>query len=429
MLAVGPPGCGKTVIASQIIQAEPRWRVLFVVHRYELADQAYKTLLAMGVHVGIVMAQDEALHGSKRLDASARVQVASVQTLAHRREAEPLMIDLIVFDEAHRVMAKSYRTIANAHAEARVLGLTATPERTDGQGLGDFFGDMFVIAQPSKLQEAKYLASPRWFGARADIVAKLTDRLRGARVSSGDYCPDDLARAVDSKMLIGEVVSEALRIAPGVSKAVFAGSVRHSRQLAARFRQAGITSAHLDGETPSKERTAMLSALGGGEIEALCNYDVLAEGWDLPHLGAVVLARPFRSRTKYLQVIGRGMRWRQGPRPVVIDHGNNAPRFGLWPGDDLEWSLAGTPRRLGEPLWKQCQGCLERIPLAATVCTTCGFECPIDRVAREREEAEVRLEEATRAEYLAIRGRVVAMAKQKNAPPGWVDKVMARAVD
>ena len=144
---------------------------------------------------------------------------------------------------------------------------------------------------------------------------------------------------MNSKFLLGNVVSEAIRIAPGVSKAVFAGSVDHSRKLAAAFKRRGVVAVHLDAETSPKEREAMLIALGKGEIEAICNYDVLSEGWDLPDLGAVILARPFRSRTKYLQVVGRGMRWRRGPRPIVLDHGNNAPRFGLWPGDDVEWAV------------------------------------------------------------------------------------------
>jgi superfamily II DNA/RNA helicase len=283
---------------------------------------------------------------------------------------------------------------------------------------------MYIIARPSDLQRQQHLASPRWFGARADVVARLTERLRGAKVKDGDYAPRDLARAVDSRLLIGEVVSEAVRIALGVSKVVFAGGVEHSRQLAAKFNQHGIRAAHLDGETPAKEREDILAALAGGKLEAICNYDVLSEGWDLPSLGAVVLARPFRSRKKYLQVVGRGMRWRSGPRPIVIDHGNNAPRFGIWPGDDVEWSLVGTTPPAGDPLWKKCEGCLERIPLAATVCPECGHECPIERARKEREEADAKLEEATRAEYLALRGRVEAMAKRKAAPPGWVDSVM-----
>ena len=425
VLAVGPTGCGKTVIAAMLIESDERWRVLFVVHRYELADQAHRALTQIGIRCGIIMAQEESMHGSARSDPDARVQVASVQTLS-RREIQQ-NIDVLIIDEAHRVMADSYQKIATAHPEAMVLGLTATPERDDAKGLGDFFRDMYEIAKPSTLQQQRHLASPRWFGARADVIATLTERLRGARTSNGDFAPRDLARAVDSKMLLGEVVSEAIRIAPNVSKVVFAGSVNHSKELARKFNQAGIVAAHLDGMTPDKERETIIGDLANGRLEVICNYDVLSEGWDLPDLGCVVLARPFRSRKKYLQVVGRGMRWREGARPIVLDHGNNAPRFGVWPGDDIEWSLEEVKRTKGDPPWKQCQGCLEKIPLAATVCPECGHECPIERTRKEREETEAKLEEMTRAEYEALRGRVEAMAANKGASPAWVESVMESA--
>jgi DNA repair protein RadD len=422
VVAVGPTGCGKTHIATMLIAAERRWRVLFVVHRYELADQAWRSLTSNGITAGIVMAQEETLRGAHRVDPAARVQVASVQTLSRR--VGPEHVDLIIFDEAHRVMADSYQAVARAYPEAHVLGLTWTPERTDGKGLGEFFDEMHIIAQPSELHESRHLSDPRWFGAPAGYRAKLKERLRGMRVSGGDYMPADLERAVDNRYLMGNVVSETLRLAPDRSKVVFAGSVLHSQKLAAAFRRKGVKAVHLDGETPAAEREQMLVDLREGRLEMICNYDVLSEGWDLPDLGAVVLARPFRSLTRYLQCVGRGMRWRRGPRPIALDFGDNAPRFKLWPGDDVPWSIDGKERASREPLWKQCEGCQERIPLAATVCPECGHACPIERARREREEADAELQEATRAEYMATRGRVEAMAKKKGAPAGWVEKVM-----
>lgn len=423
VLAVGPTGCGKTVIASMLIALMAKWRVLFVVHRYELADQAYKALRASGIDAGIIMAQEERMHGSHRANPTARVQVASVQTLMHRPFDDE--VDLIIVDESHRVMAESYQAILRQHPRARVLGLTATPERADGKGLGDVFRHLFAIARPSELQRDGYLADPRWFGARADVVAQLAERLKGARVTNGDYAPGDLARAVDSQFLLGQVVSETLRIAPGVRKAVFAGSVAHSRKLAAAFKRRGVKAAHLDADVPPLEREKLLATFAKGDIEVICNFDVLSEGWDLPALGAVVLARPFRSRTRYLQVVGRGMRPRVGPRPIVIDHGNNAPRFGIWPGDNIEWALSDTRRACtGEPPWTMCDACLAKIPAASLTCPECGAECREAKARHEREEAEAQLEEATRAQYLALRARVEMVAIEKNAPPGWVDKVM-----
>ncbi len=127
------------------------------------------------------------------------------------------------------------------------------------------------------------------------------ERLRRVRVSGGDYLPGDLDRAVDNRYLMANVATETLRLAAGRSKVVFAGSVLHSQKLAAAFRRRGIKAVHLDGETPSVDRETMLDDLRDGRIEMICNYDVLSEGWDLPDLGCVVLARPFRSLTRYLR--------------------------------------------------------------------------------------------------------------------------------
>ena len=120
-----------------------------------------------------------------------------------------------------------------------MLGLTWTPERTDGQALDEFFGEMYAIAQPSELHASHYLSEPRWFGAPAGYRTKLRERLRRVRVSGGDYLPGDLERAVDNRYLMANVAAETLRLAAGRSKVVFAGSVLHSQKLAAAFRGFG----------------------------------------------------------------------------------------------------------------------------------------------------------------------------------------------
>lgn len=424
VLGVGPPGCGKTAIASMVLQAYNDLRAIFVVHRYELADQAFGALQSSGIEVGIMMGQEEALNGKRRVNPRARVQVASIQTLSRRRA--PFKADLLIFDEAHRVLAESYQTIVAAQPQARILGLTATAERGDGRGLGEFFDDLYEIAQPSELHAGSFLAEPRWFGAPPGYRAKLKERLRGVRSVGGDFAPTGLARALDSRYLVGRVVDETLRLAAGRSKVVFAGSVAHSNQLAAAFRARDVVAVHLGGDTAPDLREQMLIDLRSGKIEMICNYDVLSEGWDLPSLGCVVLARPFLSFTRYLQCVGRGMRWREGDRPLVLDFGDNAPRFGVWPGDDVGWTLNGRER--GVAPWKQCEGCQARIPVATARCPECGFECPKERDRRRAcEEADAKLEEATRMEYLNRRRRIEVVAEKYGAPSGWVDKIIQGA--
>jgi DNA repair protein RadD len=422
VVAVGPTGCGKTVIASMLIQQTELLRVLFVAHKYELIDQAHAQLAAHGVPAGVIMAQDERLHGGERVDPEARVQVASVQTVARR--GGPERVDLIVFDEAHHVMADSYQRIAEAYPEALVLGLTATPCRADGKGLGDFFRHMVTIAKPSELYASGYLAKPRVFVAPDDALVELRKRTKGAETARGDYTPKALERIVSSGLLVGHVVSEALRLAPKVPKVVFAGSVRHSRELVTRFRRRGVKAAHLDANTDPHERAQMIADLKSGAIELISNVGVLTEGWDLPALGAVVIARPTRSKTLLFQMVGRVQRPCKGRAPVVIDHGNCCLSLGVDPREDHPWSLdASLSAKAGEPVVKACGDCLAIIPGGCTECPECGALQP--KTARqEREEVEAKLVELERTRVAALRERVEKMAKEKNAPPGWVEKVM-----
>ncbi len=424
VLAVAPTGSGKTVIAAMLVGKVKRWRkVLWLAHRHELIDQAHATLTAMGLRAGVIMAQDEQLNGGDRSNPRARVQVASVQTIAAR--GVPDGVDLIVFDEAHRVMADSYQAIAESVGDAQILGLTATPCRMDGRGLGDFFESLLVMATPGDLHAKRYLAKPRTFSAGQETLSALA---KGLKKSAGEFSHSSMAKTMDRSILIGKVVSESIRIAPGVPKVVFACGVPHSRRLVEGFKAAGVSAAHIDGNTPPAERERVLAALRSGAVEVVSNVDVLSEGWDLPSLGAVVLARPTNSLARYLQMVGRVQRYSGKVRPIVIDHGGNVQRFDVLPGEDIDWSLEGSDMRRDEqdPKLKECEHCCAVIPHGDTECPECGEEVAVHATPKqEREEVEAQLEEVTRAEMDALRGRIEDMARKKGAPNGWVEKVFA----
>lgn len=428
VLAVAPTAAGKTVIASLLVKASPEYKkVLWIAHRHELIDQAYNSLVGMGLSVGVFMAQDEKLHGGDRVDKKARVQVASVQTIARR--GAPKGVDLIIFDEAHRVASDSYQNIAKSRPRAKVLGLTATPCRSDKKGLGDFFKVLYNVAQYSDLQKQKYIAKPITWSTPTDIEKLVRVGLKGARTSKGDFSKAAMAKAVDKEFLVGRVVEESIRLAANKPKVVFACNVDHSKRLVSEFLRNGVPAMHLDATTPAEDRANCIKELSSGDIEVICNVNILTEGWDLPKLFAVIIARPTKSKGLFIQMAGRGQRRYKNSRPIVIDHGNNVARLDIIPGDDIEWGLEegieesdkGT-----EPRVRACEECDAVLERGSLICEQCGHEHePINTPAQDREELAAELEQITRKKLDTIRARVEKFAKGKNVPKGWADKVVA----
>jgi len=417
VLAVSPTGSGKTLNVALLLKREPRWqRVLFVAHRYELIDQTFRTLQEVGIDAGVIMASDEQLHGRARVRPDARVQVASVQTIARRGVPSA---DLIVIDEAHRTMADTYQRIVSERPDCEVLGITATPYRLDGRGLGDFYTELYVIAEPSELHQEGYLAKPRVYSAPPAAVSKISAGLKNADVANKDYTVASTTRAVDTSFLVGQVVAEAKRLAPKVPKIVFACSVQHSKHLTRKFARAGIKAVHIDADTDAADREETLTALRRGRIEVICNVDILSEGWDMPALGAVIIARPTRSLSRFLQMAGRCTRPYRGRTPLIIDHGANVQRLDTLPGADIKWSLLGSqPRsRDAEPALKVCPGCYACIAAACTECPLCGADTPIERTPRElREETRQRLVEYNEQLMEQLRAVAVKIATRHGAP-------------
>jgi superfamily II DNA or RNA helicase len=225
-----PTGAGKTCIAAGIVQSAiaKGKRVLFLAHRRELIEQTVNKLVDAGVlHFGVIMA------GNRLNSADAPVQVASIQTLI-RRELPPA--DLIIIDEAHRASARSYLSVIANYPSAAVLGLTATPERTDGKGLDDIFQDMIVVETVPNLIEQGFLVKPVCYvGPTAD--------LSGVRTKRGDYDERQLATVMDKPKLVGDIIENWKRLARGKPTAVFAVNVAHADHIAAEFRAAGVSAA------------------------------------------------------------------------------------------------------------------------------------------------------------------------------------------
>ncbi len=378
VLIVLPTGGGKTLIASHIIaSAVARGsRVLFLAHRRELVNQAYRKLLAQGLaeaQVGVLMASDP------RRRPAAPVQVASVDTLRNR--AKP-PAELVFVDEAHRATAKSYRDIADHYPCAVHLGLTATPYRADGKGLKDAYDDLVVVATPRELIDQGYLVEPRVFTVPSSALPDLS----GVRVKGGDYDEAALADAVDRQALVGNIVEHWQRHAQGLRTVVFAVSVAHSKHIVERFQSVGVAAEHLDGTTPTVERDAILARLDAGATQVVGSCGVLSEGWDQPSVKCAVLARPTKSTGLYLQQAGRILRPWQDARAIILDHGGCALEHGL-PQDAREFCL-DPPRkakRQSGPLSKTCPACQAVLPLSTRVCPECGHVLLEAELPQERD--------------------------------------------
>lgn len=322
---------GKTIMAAEVIrssQGKGKFCV-FLAHRRELVHQASDKLTRFGVAHGIVMAGEQPL--------ARHTQVASIQTLTSRwtrRGEEPPPADLVVIDECHRATARTYRQLIDWYRErgAVVLGLTATPIRTDGTGLGDVFDAMVCCPSLKSLTDDGHLVPARFY-------APTNPDLTGVQVRRGDYVDGDLEGVMDRPQLVGDIVTHWLRHAADRKTVVFATSVRHSAHLAEEFRKSGVAAEHLDGETPKDERDAILRRLSDGDLQVVTNCEVLCEGWDQPDVSCLVLARPTKSPVRYLQMVGRVLRSHPGKvDALVLDHAGCVHEHGF-PVEFDDWAL------------------------------------------------------------------------------------------
>ncbi|MDB4946217.1 MAG: box helicase [Labilithrix sp.] len=366
-----PTGGGKTftsafVIVSALAKAK---RCLFVAHRKELIDQTVAAFLRLGVtDIGVIRA------GDKRRNPAARLQIASIQTLARRTVDGDF--DVVVIDEGHRSVAKSYTVhLFERYPRAVILALSATPIRSDGRPLASHFDALVIGALYSELLASGAIVEPRVYST------PILPDLSSVRTTAGEFNQEDLEAAVNKGALIGNLLAEWQKHPPQRT-VVFAVSVRHSRAIVETFRAAGVTAEHLDGTTPEAERTAILARLASGESMVVSNVGVLCEGWDLPSCKTLILARPTKSLGLYMQMGGRIFRPWEDVTPIVLDHGGNVDRHGL-PHVDRSWSLEAKPKKTTDAPTKICKACYAYVRAGAKACPYCGhvFEATPDDLA------------------------------------------------
>lgn len=376
-------GGGKTVIAAFIIggvQSRGR-RVWFVVHRKELLKQTSATFTAVGIPHGFIAAG---------LPAAAHelVQLCGVQTLALRLD-DVLPPDVIIWDEAHHATAGTWATVMARFPHALHIGLTATPQRLDGAGLGQHFDVMVCGPTTADLIGMGFLSPYRYFApGEPDLV--------GVKRTGGDFNRGDLGDLMDKPALVGDVVRTYLDKAPGAQGIVFAVNRDHSRHLAAAFAAAGVPAAHVDGSMSAAERDRFDAAFRAGDIRIGCNVDLFGEGYDVPGIGYVGLARPTSSLSLHLQQCGRALRIFPGKTHAVIcDHAGNALRGLGLPDDPRVWTLEGREKGAGRSVVsdatpiRQCPECFRVNPSRELACLGCGHVFAVEARSAEQREGEL----------------------------------------
>jgi DNA repair protein RadD len=337
VLAQMPTGAGKSIVVASIVEHEVVNRgkkVLVMAHRTELVTQMAGHLYeATGLDVGIIKAGFIPNYRS-------HIQVASVQSLNGSRRELTEKFDLIVVDECHHYTTGSiYDKVIGYYDGARLLGVTATPERLDGKGLGVIFKEMVVGITTAELIESGHLSKFKYYVPQ-DVME--VDNLN---VRMGDYTIESIEAMNPHQEVAGKALKAYQDYLVGKSTIVFATGVSASTEIAKAFDLAGISSAHLDGNTDSEVRRSTLKRFKRKEIDVISNCALFDEGLDIPGLDAVIMARPTKSLSKYLQQVGRALRVAEGKEhAIIIDLATNWKEHGL-PNDERKWSLSDRPKK------------------------------------------------------------------------------------
>jgi superfamily II DNA or RNA helicase len=264
------------------------------------------------------------------------------------------------------VYAQSYTRILEHFGNAYTVGLTATPVRLDGSGLGKINDDLVVGPSVSELIEMGHLAPFRYFAH----VSADTSRLQ---VKRGEFVADDVNRLMGQDTVYGDAVDNYRKYGC-IKTIVYCSSIANSTATAKAFLTAGIPAAHVDGETPAAKRDSIMRAFRDGHVKVLCNVDLVSEGFDVPDCDSCILLRPTMSLTLHIQQSMRSMRYIPGKTAVIIDQVENFKRHGL-PDTDREWTLDYKKKKEEpEEHTRTCSSCYGVYDMATIICPECKWD-------------------------------------------------------
>lgn len=353
VLIQAPTGSGKTVLASYMMNriVEGGGRGYFICHRRELIEQTSLTFRNMGIPHGYIAA-------GYTPNPFQPIQVCSVGTLKNRLN-KVMSPTVCIWDEAHHLGAGGWSKVYNEYPSAFHIGLSATPQRLDGRGLDDKFGEIVRGPSVDWLIENGFLAKYKIYSIPG------IDR-SGFHSRMGEYVQSEVELEMDRPKITGDIVRHWLRYSNDKLTIAFAVSVKHSKHLAEQFQGSGVMAVHLDGDTKKDDRRNALKAFARGDIRVITNVGLFGEGFDAAAnsgmdvtVGCVIDANPTKSLGAWLQRCGRALRPQRTPA-IILDHSGNAMEHGL-PCIDREWRLEGKSKKVKSEddgiAIKQCPKC------------------------------------------------------------------------
>ncbi len=333
-----PTGTGKTYLLASVVYGEiersDKANVWIVVHRKELVEQIEDTLVKFGK-----MLNDKANSDitSFLLSDNSRIKVMSIQWLSRHYEELEERPSLIVIDEAHHAVAKTYAEVMNAYPEAKKLGVTATPCRLRKGGFMDLFEVLLMSWSTKRFIAAGRLSLYDYMSIKADSEDQRRIFGLTQRGADGDFSLKEMSEKLDVKPSIERLCDTILRYAADKKGITYAINIAHAEHIAEEYRLHGINAVAISSKTPKEERRTNIDRFKDGEIQVLVNVDLFGEGFDCPDVEFIQLARPTLSLAKYLQQVGRGLRVFEGKKYcLILDNVGLYRLFGL-PSDDRDW--------------------------------------------------------------------------------------------
>ena len=333
-----PTGTGKTYLLASVVYGEieqsDKAHVWIVVHRRELVDQIEETLEKFGEMLNDKMDSEKTF---PLLSRNIRIKVMSIQWLSQHYEELKELPSLIVVDEAHHAVAKTYAEVMNAYPEAKKLGVTATPCRLRKRGFTKLFDTLLMSWSTKRFIAAGRLSLYDYMSIKADSEDQRRILGLTQRGADGDFSLKEMSEKLDVKPSIERLCDTILRYAADQKGITYAIDIRHAEHIVEEYRQHGINAVAISSKTPKEERRRNIDRFKEGDIQVLVNVDLFGEGFDCPDVEFIQLARPTLSLAKYLQQVGRGLRVFEGKKYcLILDNVGLYRLFGL-PSDDRDW--------------------------------------------------------------------------------------------